>query len=89
VITGSPVVRLNRAVAVGMAFGPAAGLELLDGLAGEPALAGYHLLPAARGELLERLGREEEAGAEFARAAAMSGNSRQRELLQARAERRR
>lgn len=85
-IAGSPVVRLNRAVAVGMAFGPAAGLELLDGLAGEPALAGYHLLPAARGELLERLGREEEAGTEFARAAAMSGNSRERELLRARAE---
>jgi predicted RNA polymerase sigma factor len=84
-ITGSPVVRLNRAVAVGMAFGPAAGLELLDGLAGEPALAGYHLLPAARGELLERLGREEEARAEFARAAAMCGNSRARELLQSRA----
>jgi predicted RNA polymerase sigma factor len=88
-ITGSPVVRLNRAVAVGMAFGPAAGLELLDGLAAEPALAGYHLLPAARGELLERLGREEEAAAEFARAAAMSGNSPERELLQARAEGRR
>jgi RNA polymerase sigma factor (sigma-70 family) len=89
VLTGSPVVRLNRAVAVGMAFGPAAGLELLDSLAVEPALAGYHLLPAARGELLERLGREEEAAAEFARAAAMSGNSRERELLQARAEGRR
>ncbi|MGH2974068.1 MAG: RNA polymerase sigma factor [Solirubrobacterales bacterium] len=85
-ITGSPVVRLNRAVAVGMAFGPAAGLELLDELAAEPALARYHLLPAARGELLERLGREEEAAAEFARAAAMSGNERERELLQARAE---
>ncbi len=84
-ITGSPVVRLNRAVAVGMAFGPAAGLELLDGLASEPALDGYHLLPAARGELLERLGREEEAAAEFARAAALSGNARERELLQARA----
>jgi RNA polymerase sigma-70 factor, ECF subfamily len=84
-ITGSPVVRLNRAVAVGMAFGPAAGLELLDGLASEPALEGYHLLPAARGELLERLGREEEASAEFARAAARSGNARERELLQARA----
>jgi RNA polymerase sigma factor (sigma-70 family) len=84
-ITGSPVVRLNRAVAVGMAFGPAAGLELLNGLAEEPALAGYHLLPAARGELLERLGREEEAAAEFARAAALSGNARERELLQARA----
>ena len=85
-ITGSPVVRLNRAVAVGMAFGPAAGLELLDGLASEPTLDGYHLLPAARGELLERLGREEEAAAEFARAAALSSNSRERELLQARAE---
>ena len=85
-ITGSPVVRLNRAVAVGMAFGPEAGLDLLDGLASEPALAGYHLLPAARGELLERLGRVEEASAEFARAAALSGNRREREVLQARAE---
>ena len=84
-IAGSPVVRLNRAVAVGMAFGPAAGLELLDGLASERALDGYHLLPAARGELLERLGREEEASAEFARAAALSGNAPERELLQARA----
>ena len=84
-ITGSPVVRLNRAVAVGMAFGPEAGLELLDGLAREAELEGYHLLPAARGELLERLGREEEASAEFARAAALSGNARERELLQARA----
>lgn len=81
--------QLNRAVAVGMAFGPAAGLELLDGLASEPALDGYHLLPAARGELLERLGREEEASAEFARAAALSGNARERELLQARADQRR
>jgi RNA polymerase sigma factor (sigma-70 family) len=85
-ITGSPVVRLNRAVAVGMAFGPTAGLELLDALADEPALGGYRLLPAARAELLERLGREEEASVEFARAAAMSNNSRERELLQARAE---
>jgi RNA polymerase sigma-70 factor (ECF subfamily) len=85
-VTGSPVVRLNRAVAVGMAFGPAAGLELLDGLASEPALDGYHLLPAARGELLERLGRTEEASAEFARAAALSGNARERVLLRARAE---
>ena len=84
-ITGSPVVRLNRAVAVGMAFGPAAGLELLDGLASESAIDGYHLLPAARGELLERLGREEEAAAEFARAASLSRNARERELLQARA----
>jgi RNA polymerase sigma factor (sigma-70 family) len=84
-IAGSPVVRLNRAVAVGMAFGPAAGLELLDGLATETVLQGYHLLPAARGELLERLGRSEEASAEFARAAALSGNARERELLEARA----
>ena len=86
-VTGSPVVRLNRAVAVGMAFGAGAGLELLGGLADEPRLQGYHLLPAARGELLERLGRGEEASAEFARAAALSGNAREREVLQARAER--
>jgi len=79
------VVRLNRAVAVGMAFGPAAGLELLDGLADEPALRGYHLLPAARGELLERLGREEEAALEFSRAAELTGNAREREVLEARA----
>jgi RNA polymerase sigma-70 factor, ECF subfamily len=85
-VTGSSVVRLNRAVAVGMAFGPAAGLELLDGLADEPALRNYHLLPAARGELLERLGRTEEASVEFARAAALSGNAPERELLRARAE---
>jgi RNA polymerase sigma-70 factor (ECF subfamily) len=84
-LTGSPVVRLNRAVAVGMAFGPAAGLDLLDGLAAEPALRDYHLLPAARGELLERLGRGEEAAAEFARSAALSGNLPERELLRARA----
>ena len=85
-ITGSPVVRLNRAVAVGMAFGPAAGLELVDSLIDDPALTAYHLLPAARAELLERLGREEEASAEFARAAAMSGNERERAVLSARAE---
>lgn len=85
-ISGSPVVRLNRAVAVGMAFGPAAGLELLDGLAEEPALRGYHLLPAARGELLERLGRSEEAALEFSRAAELSANAREREVLRARAE---
>jgi RNA polymerase sigma factor (sigma-70 family) len=88
-IAGSPVVRLNRAVAVGMAFGPAAGLELLDGLASEPALRGYHLLPAARGELLERLGRDEEAALEFERAAEMTANAREREVLRARAEGRR
>lgn len=84
-IARSPVVRLNRAVAVGMAFGPEAGLELLDDLAEEPALRGYHLLPAARGELLERLGREEEAQAEFARAAELSLNSPERQHLLARA----
>jgi len=83
-VTGSPVVRLNRAVAVGMAFGPAAGLELLDELDDEPALRGYHLLPAARGELLERLGREREARAEFGRAAELSRNSPERERLRAR-----
>jgi RNA polymerase sigma-70 factor, ECF subfamily len=85
-VSGSPVVRLNRAVAVGMAFGPAAGLELLDGLAEEPALRTYHLLPAARGELLERLGRTEEAAMEFDRAASLSDNAREREVLLARAE---
>lgn len=84
-ITRSPVVRLNRAVAVGMAFGPEAGLALLDDLVEEPALRGYHLLPAARGELLERLGREEEAQAEFARAAELSLNSPERQHLLARA----
>jgi RNA polymerase sigma factor (sigma-70 family) len=83
-ITGSPVVKLNRAVAVGMAFGPAAGLELLDGLASDPALEGYHLLPAARGEMLERLGRAEEASAEFERAAFLTRNERERALLLAR-----
>ena len=86
-ITASPVVRLNRAVAVGIAFGPAAGLELLRGLDDEPALDGYHLLPAARGELLERLGRDAEAAAEFTRAAGLSGNAREAELLRARASR--
>jgi RNA polymerase sigma-70 factor (ECF subfamily) len=85
-ISGSPVVRLNRAVAVGMAFGPGAGLELLEGLREEPALRGYHLLPAARGELLARLGRVEEAALEFSRAAELSGNARERDALLARAE---
>ena len=81
----SPVVELNRAVAVAMAFGPAEGLDLVDALAGEPSLAGYHLLPSVRGELLDRLGRREEARAEFARAAALAGNRRERELLLRRA----
>jgi len=83
----SPVVELNRAVAVAMAFGPAAGLELLDRLAGEPALAGYHLLPSVRGDLLSRLGRYEEARAEFMRAALLTRNAREQKLLRERAER--
>jgi RNA polymerase sigma factor (sigma-70 family) len=77
----SPVVELNRAVAIAMAFGPAAGLALVDALAGEPALAGYHLLPSVRGDLLARLDRPDEARAEFERAAALTHNARERELL--------
>ena len=84
-LTQSPVVELNRAVAVAMAFGPAAGLELVDALAGEPALKSYHLLPSVRGDLLARLGRNDEARREFERAAAMAQNERERELLLARA----
>ncbi len=84
-LTGSPVVELNRAVAVAMAFGPAAGLELADALRAEPALRGYHLLPSVRGDLLLRLGRTEEACAEFERAAAMTDNERERSLLLERA----
>ena len=81
----SPVVALNRAVAVGMASGPAAGLALADGLLSEPWLESYHLLPAVRGDFLEKLGRHEEARAEFERAAAMTRNTRERELLAGRA----
>ena len=81
----SPVVELNRAVAVGMAFGPAAGLDLVDALVSEPSLKAYHLLPAVRGDLLRKLGRSEEARAEFERAASLTGNVRERELLQRRA----
>jgi RNA polymerase sigma-70 factor, ECF subfamily len=77
----SPVVELNRAVAVGMAFGPQSGLDLVDALRSEPALRGYHLLPAARGDLLAKLGRDEEARAEFARAASLTRNSRERAVL--------
>jgi RNA polymerase sigma factor (sigma-70 family) len=84
-IAPSPVVELNRAVAVGMAFGPEAGLELLDAIAAEPELRGYHLLPSVRGDLLARLGRSEEAAAEFARAAELTGNERERALLLSRA----
>jgi RNA polymerase sigma-70 factor (ECF subfamily) len=84
-VTGSPVVELNRAVAVGMAFGPAVGLRFVDELAAGGALDGYHLLPSVRGDLLARLGRAAEARAEFERAAAMTRNARERELLLARA----
>jgi RNA polymerase sigma factor (sigma-70 family) len=84
-LTGSPVVELNRAVAVAMAFGPAAGLELVDALADERALAGYHLLPSVRADLLERLGRRDEAYAELTRAAGMTANERERMLLLERA----
>ncbi len=85
-LTPSPVVALNRAVAVSMADGPAAGLALVDALKDEPALRDYHLLPSVRGDMLERLGRREEASAEFARAAAMARNARERQLLLARGE---
>ena len=83
-IAPSPIVELNRAVAVAMAFGPQAGLELVDALAPEPALRGYHLLPSVRGDLLKRLGRLREARTEFERAAALTRNLRERELLLAR-----
>jgi predicted RNA polymerase sigma factor len=81
----SPVVELNRAVAVAMAFGPAAGLEVVDSLAGERALDGYHLLPAVRGDFLAKLGRMPEARAELERAAALTQNMRERGLLLERA----
>ncbi|AOJ73020.1 MULTISPECIES: RNA polymerase sigma factor [Burkholderia] len=84
-VAPSPVVELNRAVAVGMAFGPAAGLEIVDGLAADPALARYHWLPSVRGDLLAKLGRRDEARAEFRRAAGMTLNAREREMLLARA----
>jgi RNA polymerase sigma-70 factor, ECF subfamily len=81
----SPVIELNRAVALGMAHGPAAGLAHLDAIAGEPALRDYPALPAARGDMLARLGRTAEAAAAFDRAAALSKNARERDLLLARA----
>jgi RNA polymerase sigma-70 factor, ECF subfamily len=81
----SPVIELNRAVAVSMAFGPQAGLDLLDQLATEPSLQGYHLLPSVRGDLLVKLGRPAEAQAEFERAAALTRNTPERELSLARA----
>jgi RNA polymerase sigma factor (sigma-70 family) len=83
--TPSPVVELNRAVAVGMARGPAAGLELADALQSEPSLKTYHLLPSVRGDLLAKLGRNDEARAEFERAASLTQNARERTLLLQRA----
>ena len=84
-LTPTPVVELNRAVAVAMAYGPAAGLALVVRLDGEPSLAGYHLLPSVRGDLFEKLGRLEEARTEFDRAASLTQNARERDLLLARA----
>ncbi len=81
----SPIVELNRAVAVGMAYGPQAGLDLVDQLAAEPALRGYHLLPSVRGDLLNKLGRTAEAQAEFRRASELTANARERELSEQRA----
>ncbi|MEV8390345.1 DUF6596 domain-containing protein [Streptomyces sp. NPDC056650] len=86
-LTPSPVVELNRAVAVSMAEGPGAGLKLVDALAEGPALKDYHLLPSVRGDLLERLGRGEEARAEFERAASLTRNARERAMLLERAAR--
>ncbi|MES3015506.1 MAG: RNA polymerase sigma factor [Pseudomonadota bacterium] len=84
-VAPSPVVELNRAVAIGMAFGPAAGLEIVDALVAEPRLSNYHWLPSVRADLLAKLGRDDEARTEFERAAAMTRNARERELLLARA----
>jgi RNA polymerase sigma factor (sigma-70 family) len=84
-VAPSPIVELNRSVAVSMASGPAAGLELVDRIVSDPALKSYHLLPAVRGDLLFKLGRFQEAGAEFERAASLTRNDRERELLLARA----
>lgn len=81
----SPIVELNRAVAVGMAEGPEAGLSIVDRLVGEPALKAYHLLPGVRGDLLQKLGRHEEARAAFEAAAALAGNKRDQELMKRRA----
>jgi predicted RNA polymerase sigma factor len=84
-LTPSPVVELNRAVAVSMAYGPAAGLEIVDALIDESSLKNYHLLPSVRGDFLYRLGRMAEAVAEFERAAELARNARERELLLERA----
>jgi predicted RNA polymerase sigma factor len=80
-ITPSPIIDLNRAVALAMLFGPEAGLEVVDALMVEPALKTYHLLPSVRGDLLRKLDRLDEARAEFERAAALTQNQRERKLL--------
>lgn len=80
-LTPSPVIELNRAVALAMLFGPAAGLEIVDALASEPALKNYHLLPSVRGDLLLKLGRHQDARAEFERAASLTENARERALM--------
>lgn len=85
-LSPSPIVDLNRAVAIAMAFGPQAGLALVDQIAGEPALQRYHLLPSVRGDLLMRLGRFDEARGDFERAASLTRNARERQLLLDRAE---
>jgi predicted RNA polymerase sigma factor len=84
-VMSSPIVELNRAVAVSMAEGPAAALPIVDALADERALRSYHLLPSVRGDLLDRLGRYAEARVEFERAAGLTGNTREQELLRRRA----
>ena len=84
-MTPSPVVELNRAVAVGMALGPEAGLAVIEPLLAEPSMKNYHLLPSVRGDLLSKLGRRDEARAEFERAAALTRNAKERALLLARA----
>lgn len=85
-VVPSPVVELNRAVAVSMAYGAEAGLAIADSLAGEPSLESYHLLPSVRGDLLERLGRREEARTEFERASSLTQNAKEKQILSARAE---
>jgi predicted RNA polymerase sigma factor len=84
-VVRSPIIELNRAVAVGMAEGPQAGLSIVDRLMHEPALKAYHLLPSVRGDLLHKLGRHEEARAAFEAAAALAGNRREQDLLRRRA----
>jgi predicted RNA polymerase sigma factor len=84
-MTQSPIVELNRAVAVAMAEGPAAGLRIIDELTSEPLLESYHLLPSVRGDLLEKLGRKAEAALEFARAASLTKNAREQAVLLGRA----